>query len=167
MTDAQETGDDPPEGEVSEEGGASDDPDGKSGATGSEDIVDRQKLVEYAKTLLGIKYVYGGETEKGFDCSGFVKYVYNHFGIEIERTSSYQAKGGKKIKKSELKPGDLVFFDTVDDGALNDISHVGIYIGDGKFIHASTYLNKKIAIESMSSSYYSKRYMTTRDYISK
>jgi N-acetylmuramoyl-L-alanine amidase len=60
-----------------------------------------------------------------------------------------------------------VFFDTVDDGALNDISHVGIYIGDGKFIHASTYLNKKIAIESMSSSYYSKRYMTTRDYISK
>ena len=141
--------------------------DNESGAGSGEDIVDRQALVEYAKTLLGIKYVYGGETEKGFDCSGFVKYVYNHFGISIERTSSSQAKGGRKVKKSELKPGDLVFFDTVDDGVLNDISHVGIYIGDGNFIHASTYLKKKITIESLSSSYYSKRYMTARDYISK
>jgi len=135
--------------------------------TGS-DIVDRQELVDYAKTLIGIKYKWGGETTKGFDCSGFVKYVYNHFGISIERKSRDQAKGGKAIKKSELKPGDLVFFDTNDDnGKLNDISHVGIYIGDGKFIHASTELKKAITIESMSSSYYSKRYMRARDYITK
>jgi len=129
---------------------------------------DRQAIVEYAKTLLGVKYVYGGETPKGFDCSGFVRYVFKHFGISLERTCRDQARGGKPVKKSELKPGDLVFFDTNDDnGKLNDISHVGIYIGDGKFIHASAYEHKKIVIESLSSSDYSKRYMCARDYISK
>lgn len=125
----------------------------------------RQQIVEYAKTLIGIKYVYGGESKKGFDCSGFVKYVYNHFDIDITRKSSDQAKGGKAVKKADLQPGDLVFFDT--DGGLNNITHVGIYIGDGKFIHASTYEKHAITIESMSSTYYSKRYMKARDYISK
>lgn len=127
----------------------------------------RQKIVEYAKTLIGIKYKYGGSTPKGFDCSGFVKYVYNHFGIDIARTSAEQSTGGKAVKKADLQPGDLVFFDTIEDGKLNDISHVGIYIGDGKFIHASTYQKKAITIESLSSAYYSKRYMKARDYISK
>jgi cell wall-associated NlpC family hydrolase len=127
----------------------------------------RQEIVDYAKTLIGIKYVYGGESKKGFDCSGFVKYVYNHFDIDIVRKSSDQAKGGKAVKKADLQPGDLVFFDTVDDGVLNDISHVGIYVGDGKFIHASTYKKHAITIESLSSVYYSKRYMRARDYISK
>lgn len=157
--DAQQTGDVPPGTEEPADGDAAQ----------SEDKVDRQALVEYAKTLLGIKYEWGGKSPKtGFDCSGFVWYVYNKFGISITRQSSSQAQGGKKISKSELKPGDLVFFDTNDNnGKLNDISHVGIYIGDGKFIHASTYLHKKIAIESLSSSYYSKRYMSARDYISK
>jgi cell wall-associated NlpC family hydrolase len=97
----------------------------------------------------------------------FVKYVYNHFDIDIVRKSSDQAKGGKAVKKADLQPGDLVFFDTVDDGVLNDISHVGIYVGDGKFIHASTYKKHAITIESLSSVYYSKRYMRARDYISK
>lgn len=125
----------------------------------------RQQIVDYAKTLIGIKYVYGGESKKGFDCSGFVKYVYNNFDMSIARKSSDQGKGGKAVKKADLQPGDLVFFDT--DGGLNNITHVGIYIGDGKFIHASTYLKKAITIESLSSSYYSKRYMRARDYISK
>ncbi len=127
----------------------------------------RQNIIDYAKTLIGIRYVYGGESKKGFDCSGFVKYVYNHFGISIDRVSRDQSKGGAPVKKADLQPGDLVFFDTIDDGKLNDISHVGIYIGGGKFIHASTYLKKAITIESMSSSYYIKRYMKARDYISK
>ncbi len=125
----------------------------------------RQEIVDYAKTLIGIKYVYGGESKKGFDCSGFVKYVYNHFDMSITRKSSDQGKGGKAVKKADLQPGDLVFFDT--DGGLNNITHVGIYIGDGKFIHASTYEKHAITIESLSSSYYSKRYMRARDYISK
>ena len=97
--------------------------------TGS-DIVDRQELVDYAKTLIGIKYKWGGETTKGFDCSGFVKYVYNHFGISIERTSRDQAKGGKAIKKSELKPGDLVFFDTNDNNQAECISAMLVYISE-------------------------------------
>lgn len=125
----------------------------------------RQQIVEYAKTLIGVKYVYGGESPKGFDCSGFVKYVYNHFDIKIARSSSEQAESGKTVKKADLKPGDLVFFDT--NGGLNNITHVGIYIGDGKFIHASTYEKHAITIESLSSTYYAKRYMTARDYLSK
>ena len=157
--DAQQTGDVPT---VTEEPADGD-------AAQSEDKVDRQALVEYAKKFLGVKYEWGEESPKtGFDCSGFVWYVYDKFGISITRQSSSQAQGGRKISKSELKPGDLVFFDTNDkNGKLNDISHVGIYIGDGKFIHASTYEHKKIVIESLSSSYYSKRYMCARDYISK
>lgn len=157
--DAQQTGDVPPGTEEPADGDAAQ----------SEDKVDRQALVEYAKKFLGVKYEWGEESPKtGFDCSGFVWYVYDKFGISITRQSSSQAQGGRKISKSELKPGDLVFFDTNDkNGKLNDISHVGIYIGDGKFIHASTYEHKKIVIESLSSSYYSKRYMCARDYISK
>lgn len=148
-------------------GGAAEGKDnGEAGGQSSEALL-RKQIVDYAKTLIGIKYVYGGESTKGFDCSGFVKYVYNHFGISITRTSRDQSNGGKAVKKADLQPGDLVFFDTVDDGKLNDISHVGIYIGGGKFIHASTYLKKAITIESMSSSYYSKRYMKARDYISR
>lgn len=125
----------------------------------------REQIVDYAKTLIGIKYVYGGESKKGFDCSGFVKYVYNHFDMDIARKSSDQGKGGKAVKKADLQPGDLVFFDT--NGGLNNITHVGIYIGGGKFIHASTYEKHAITIESLSSAYYSKRYMRARDYISK
>ena len=157
--DAQQTGDVPTGTEEPADGDAAQ----------SEDKVDRQALVEYAKKFLGVKYEWGEESPKtGFDCSGFVWYVYDKFGISITRQSSSQAQGGRKISKSELKPGDLVFFDTNDkNGKLNDISHVGIYIGDGKFIHASTYEHKKIVIESLSSSYYSKRYMCARDYISK
>ncbi len=157
--DAQQTGDVPPGTEEPADGDAAQ----------SEDKVDRQAVVEYAKKFLGVKYEWGEESPKtGFDCSGFVWYVYDKFGISITRQSSSQAQGGRKISKSELKPGDLVFFDTNDqNGKLNDISHVGIYIGDGKFIHASTYEHKKIVIESLSSSYYSKRYMCARDYISK
>jgi len=139
--------------------------DNESAADSSAEL--RQKIVEYAKTLIGVRYKYGGTTTKGFDCSGFVKYVYNHFGINIARTSAEQSTGGKAVKKADLQPGDLVFFDTVEDGKLNDISHVGIYIGDGKFIHASTYQKKAVTIESLSSTYYSKRYMKGRDYISK
>lgn len=125
----------------------------------------REQIVDYAKTLIGIRYVYGGESKKGFDCSGFVKYVYNHFDMSIARKSSEQGSGGTAVKKANLQPGDLVFFDT--NGGLNNITHVGIYIGGGKFIHASTYEKHAITIESLSSAYYSKRYMRARDYISK
>lgn len=124
----------------------------------------RQQIVAYAKKFLGVKYVYGGSSPKGFDCSGFVQYVFKHFGITLERSSDAQGAKGTKIKKSELKPGDLVFFDT--NGGLNHIEHVGIYIGDGNFIHASSGSSAhKVIISELNTGFYDESYMTSRRYV--
>jgi len=116
-------------------------------------------IIDYAKKFLGIKYKWGGTTTKGFDCSGYVKYVYNKFGIALGRTSRNQANNGTYVKKADLKVGDLVFFDT--DGGKNRINHVGIYMDGGKFIHASS-SHKKVVISSLGSGFYAKSYMTAR-----
>lgn len=119
------------------------------------------EIVSYAKELLGVKYVWGGNTPKGFDCSGFVKYVYNHFDIKIERTASSQAKQGTAVAKADLRTGDLVFFDT--NGGLNKVNHVGIYISDGNFIHSSSGSSAmKVVISNLKSGFYAKSYMTAR-----
>ncbi|MGI6669726.1 MAG: NlpC/P60 family protein [Acetivibrionales bacterium] len=147
--------------------GGGNDSTGTAGAPEEESLKNadiRNRIVEYAKTLLGVKYVYGGSSPKGFDCSGFVSYVFKKFGITLQRTSAGMGNGGKPVEKSALKPGDLVFFDT--NGGLNRINHVGIYIGDGKFIHASSYLGRKVTISSLSDGYYKKTYMRARDYLS-
>jgi len=121
----------------------------------------RSDIVQYAKKYLGVKYVYGGSSPKGFDCSGFVCYVFNNFDKKLERVAADQSKQGKKISKSELKPGDLVFFDT--NGNHNYVNHSGIYIGDGKFIHASSgSSNKKVVISDLTSGFYNESYMTAR-----
>lgn len=87
------------------------------------------KIVRYAKHFLGVRYVYGGSSPRsGFDCSGFVRYVYQHFGITLAHSSYAQFQAGTRVARGGLKPGDLVFFD--GEG------HVGIYIGSGRFIHA-------------------------------
>ncbi len=125
----------------------------------------RQQIVDYSKKLLGIKYVYGGSTTKGFDCSGFVSFVFNKFGMTLPRASRDMGKGGIAVKKTDLKPGDLVFFDT--NGGLNGINHVGIYIGSNKFIHASSSLGRKVTISNLNDKYYTKTYMRARDYLSK
>lgn len=125
----------------------------------SEGAVSGEQIVSYAKKFLGVDYVWGGTSPKGFDCSGFVYYVYKHFGITLERASAEQAKQGTKVSKSNLKVGDLVFFDT--NGGKNGINHVGIYIGDGKFIHAESE-RKGVTITELSESYYSRSYMTAR-----
>lgn len=136
-----------------------------SAAVGSEKTEQlRQEIIAYAKTLLGIKYVYGGSSTKGFDCSGFVSYVFDHFGINLERSSRDMGNNGISVKKAGLKPGDLVFFDT--NGGLNGINHVGIYIGSNKFIHASSGIGRKVTVSSLSDSFYSKTYMRARDYLS-
>lgn len=122
-----------------------------------------QKVVEYAKKLLGIKYVYGGSSpKKGFDCSGLTSYVYKQFGVNIERTAAGQANHGTKIEKSALRAGDLVFFTSPRSG--KSIGHVGIYISDGKFIHASSGSQYKVIISDLTSGSYAKRYVTARRY---
>lgn len=90
-----------------------------------------QTVVAYSKMFLGLPYVNGGVTPNGFDCSGFVQYVYAHFGIKLPRTTSEQVKVGVKVNQSDLKPGDIVFF-----GTANNVYHDGIYIGGGRFIHS-------------------------------
>jgi N-acetylmuramoyl-L-alanine amidase len=124
----------------------------------------RQQIVSYAKKLLGVRYVSGGYSTKGFDCSGFVGYVLDRFGISHERTAADLSQSGTSVKREELQPGDLIFFDT--NGGHDSINHVGIYIGNNKFIHASSYLNREVTISSLGDGYYSKRYMKAKDYLS-
>ena len=90
----------------------------------------REKLIEIAKQYIGTPYVYGGSTPAGFDCSGFVKYVYEKIGISLPRTSYSQANVGTKVGLDELEIGDIVCF------GYSSINHVGIYVGDGNYIHS-------------------------------
>ena len=94
-----------------------------------------EDIVNYAKQYLGYKYVYGGTTPSGFDCSGFTQYVYKHFGYSLNRVSSSQASNGVSISKQNMQPGDLICFS--NSKGSNNIGHVGIYIGNGEFIHAA------------------------------
>ena len=94
-----------------------------------------QQVVDYAKQFLGYRYVYGGSSPSGFDCSGFTMYVYSHFGVSITHSSSVQINCGTRVSRDSLQPGDLVFFSQTSSGR---ISHVGIDLGGGQFIHASS-----------------------------
>ena len=116
----------------------------------------RQQIIDYAATLLGCKYVYGGNTPSGFDCSGYVKYVFKHFGVELTRTSANQYANSVRIKKSELKIGDLVFFS--QNAGSSKVGHVGIYVGGGQFIHAAA-PGKGVRYDSLNSTYYSSHYI--------
>jgi cell wall-associated NlpC family hydrolase len=108
------------------------------------------------KDLIGTKYKSGGTSTNGFDCSGFTSFVFKTFKISLPRTSGEQSKVGKKVAKDDLQAGDLVFFNTNGRG----VSHVGIYVGDGKFAHASS--SKGVTISGLSDSYYVNRYMGAR-----
>lgn len=123
-------------------------------------VLAESPLNEKIDDLLGIKYKYGGTTEKGFDCSGFTGYVFEQLGIELPRSSRDQAKIGTKVAKKELRKGDLVFFNT--NG--KSISHVGIYIGNGKMAHSSTSHGTTIA--NLNDKYYAKSYVTARRFLS-
>lgn len=120
---------------------------------------DRSDLITTARRYLGVRYVYGGETSRGFDCSGFVYFLYRTVeGITLPRTSSEQAGSGISVKKEDLQPGDLVFFRT---GRSTRINHAGIYIGDGNFIHASSG-GGVVKIDSLTTGYYAARFVTAR-----
>ncbi len=112
-----------------------------------------EKLLRTAYTQLGKRYRYGGTTPRtGFDCSGFTSWVYKKHGYELPRTSREQAQIGKAIPKSQLRKGDLVFFRT-----RRRISHVGIYVSDGKFIH-SPRSGESIEITDLNTSYWGRHY---------
>lgn len=116
-------------------------------------------LIDRALSLVGTSYVFGGTSKSGFDCSGFTKYVYAGSGISLPRTSFDQFASGAAISKDNLQPGDLVFFSTYAKGA----SHVGIYIGGGRFVHAAN-PSSGVKTSSLGDSFYSSRYLGARRY---
>ncbi|MDD4237791.1 MAG: peptidoglycan-binding protein [Desulfotomaculaceae bacterium] len=119
---------------------------------------DAQVIVAFAKQHLGVPYVWAGQGPSGFDCSGFTYYVFNHFNIDLPRMANEQFYAGSQVSK--LQPGDLVFFTTYEPGP----SHVGIFIGDDQFIHASSGAGE-VTITSLSEAYYQSRYLGARRYI--
>ena len=124
------------------------------------DVADKTSdLVTTAMGLLGVPYRRGGNSaETGFDCSGFVRSIYSQtVGMALPRRAVEQAAATQTIDKKELKPGDLVFFNTM----RRTFSHVGIYIGDGKFVH-SPRTGQSVRVESMSTSYWKKRFNGAR-----
>ncbi len=128
----------------------------KNNSSSSNTLTKGEKLVAYAKTFVGYPYVYGGSSPSGFDCSGFMQYVCRQMGYTIKRTATAQLSNGRKVSRDELKPGDLVFF-----GYGKTATHVGMYIGNGKFVHAEN-SRTGVVISELFSGYYSGRYLTAR-----
>ena len=110
------------------------------------------KIVKESNTYLGTPYLWGGTTRNGIDCSAFVKNVYLSVGIKLPRVSQNQAKVGKTITLDKIRKGDLIFFET-DKNRPNTVSHVGIYLGSGNLIHASS-KNKKVVIVPLNQGYF-------------
>jgi LysM repeat protein len=116
-------------------------------------LEERSLLVRVVKTFLGVPYKLGGSTLKGIDCSAFVKKIYEVFNIQLPRTTREQFSIGKKVEKNQLEEGDLVFFRESGNRA-----HVGIYVGENQFVHASSY-SKEVKIDYLDTPYYSKRFL--------
>ncbi len=113
-----------------------------------------QIVLNTARQYLGVPYVWAGETPDGFDCSGFVQYVFNLHGITLPRNAFQQYRMGTAVSTPELQPGDLVFFGT------DRVSHMGIYIGDGQFLHCST--SRGVTVTPLSNTYWAPRYIGAR-----
>jgi len=151
-------------------------------------------IIEYALQELGKPYVYGSSGPDAYDCSGFTSYVFIKAGIKIPRVSTDQGSGGNSVDKNMLSPGDLIFFDTRNSNDFSDtavdtsdvvslfetsvtsnslspnifipkkVTHVGIYISDGKFIHASSGAEMRIMISDVNNKYYDQRYLFAKRY---
>lgn len=111
------------------------------------------ELTATTSKYIGVPYVYGGTTARGLDCSGFTQLVFSQLGYDLSRTTATQYKQGKAVSKSDLQPGDLVFFNTFGSG----VSHVGISLGGNKFVHAGT--STGVTEANLTSSYWAKRYI--------
>jgi len=121
----------------------------------------RAELVATARRFIGVPYRWGGENSQGFDCSGLTMVCYRLNGLNLPRNSRSQFKNGRWIPKSQLKPGDLVFFAT--RGGTR-VTHVGMYIGGDRFIHAPR-TGQKVRIEKLSNRFFAKTYMGGRSYL--
>ena len=133
-------------------------------AAGGNSAADAEKLrtciIDNAKKYLGARYNYGGMSTKGFDCSGFVQYVYRECGIKLPRSTVGQFEQGKKIDLADAKPGDLVFFRIYNDR----ISHVGIFMNGSVFIHAPS-SGKRVSFADMNLEYWKKTFAGVVTYI--
>ena len=112
-----------------------------------------KKILTYANTFTGVPYKFGGTTPAGFDCSGYIRHVFQKVGVQLPRQADEQYTVGKKVEKQNLQPGDLVFFETYEPG----VSHSGIYIGDGQFISATS--SSGVAVADIDDSYWGPRYV--------
>lgn len=130
-----------------------------SASSGSESASSAgEALVNEAKKYQGVRYVYGGTSPSGFDCSGFVYYVYKQCGYSITRTATAQNSDGEYVSRADLQPGDIIIF---YNSAKTAIGHAGIYIGNGQFIHASSG-SGKVVITNLSANYYNTHYYSAR-----
>ena len=112
-----------------------------------------KEILTYANTFTGVPYKFGGTTPAGFDCSGYIRHVFQKVGVQLPRQADEQYTVGKKVEKQNLQPGDLVFFETYEPG----VSHSGIYIGDGQFISATS--SSGVAVADIDDSYWGPRYV--------
>jgi len=126
---------------------------GRSAATST----DRMTLTTTALQLTGVPYLEGGATPRGFDCSGFTRYVFAQQGISLPRRAQDQYRAGRSVDVDELGPGDLVFFTTVEPGA----SHVGLVVDGSTFVHAPS-ARGKVRLEQLSNAYWARRYLGAR-----
>lgn len=117
------------------------------------------QIISFAMQYVGYPYVYGTEGPNTFDCSGFTSYVYAHFGYTLHRSSKDQIKDGVAVSKDSLQPADLLLFSNNNSGGA--IGHVGLYIGNGKFIHAST-PTSGVIISDLDSPWYVQHYIAAR-----
>lgn len=113
-----------------------------------------QRLAGFAQRFLGVPYVWGGASPGGFDCSGFVYYIYSQYGVSLPRMADEQYHFGQRVPLTDIQPGDLVFYSTYIPGP----SHVGIYVGNGQFIHASSGANA-VTLTPLSKDYYQTRFL--------
>jgi len=122
----------------------------KSTSSGSTTVVNRSgdKIVDLAYSMLGVRYVFGAESRSGVDCSGLIYYIYRQVGVSVPRTSSSYGSFGTSVSRSNMKPGDVITWDTRKYDGKTSITHVGIYVGGGKMIHASS-SNKKVVITTV------------------